>query len=760
MKRIHIIRHIKIIMSLIFFAVLACSFTGSSSKAATSGDYKYGQVKGGVEILEYVGKDKNVKIPDKIAGKKVLRIDDCAFASNKKIKKVIIPDTVETIGMEAFHKCSNLKEVKLSKKLVRIEEYAFDQTGLTNLKIPDSVKEIGEGVFSSCKKLKKVNLGKNVKIISMGCFEECTKLSSINLENVEEIGTQAFKGDKSITGVLNLYSVTLVDNEAFYGCEGITEVNFTDNLQLLGQKSSNPFAYCRNIVRFNIPKENGNYTCVDGVIYGKSDEAIVAWPAKKAEAVVLKNDIKKIYAFAFSGSGITSVAMEGEINYIGKEAFAESMITQASLPLPDVTKKIFWSYDAFKNCKGLIKAVFPDKTVSSNSICFYYCTALKEVVLPETMMALSDEMFLGCTALESITIPKSITKIPVACFYKCSSLKNINMDNIDEIGAAAFAHCSGLSGNISLNAQKIGVLSFLKCTNIREVKFNKPLGKVLYNDVLFHADDVPELLECQSDSSIAFGYVQSNPFAGCTALISISVPEGGELRSIDGALYSADMKDLVSYPAELAGKFNVPYGVVNICSFAFQDSAITEIVTANSVRKIYYKALDGSSVKSITLAKGVDYLEEDALVGCSQLESIKVHASNKKFESVDGVLYQKKTKGLLLLYPSARKGTKYTVRKDSQLAEKSFLGCKYLKKVVIPEGVKSGKGLSFYDCKNIKLYLPKSIKTYYKSYYDDDGEPNVIYAFDKSCKRCKLMVKKNSPLAKYFDKNKVKYYEY
>ena len=39
------------------------------------------------------------------------------------------------------------------------------------------------------------------------------------------------------------------------------------------------------------------------------------------------------------------------------------------------------------------------------------------------------------------------------------------------------------------------------------------------------------------------------------------------------------------------------------------------------------------------------------------------------------------------------------------LSEKSFLGCKYLKKVVIPEGVKSGKGLSFYDCKNIKLYL-------------------------------------------------------
>ena len=62
------------------------------------------------------------------------------------------------------------------------------------------------------------------------------------------------------------------------------------------------------------------------------------------------------------------------------------------------------------------------------------------------------------------------------------------------------------------------------------------------------------------------------------------------MKSIDGALYSSDMRDLVSYPAQLTGKFNVPYGVMSICSFAFQDSAITELVTANSVGRIYNKA--------------------------------------------------------------------------------------------------------------------------------------------------------------------------
>ncbi|MCI8306525.1 MAG: leucine-rich repeat domain-containing protein [Lachnospiraceae bacterium] len=758
MKKIRINRHVKIILTLLLFTALAGVVSVSSSKAATKGDYKYEKVKGGVEIRSYIGKDKNVKIPDKIAGKNVVRIDDSAFDSNKKVRKVTIPDTVETIGVEAFHKCSNLKQVKLSKKLTKIEAYAFDQTGLTSVNIPDSVKEIKQGAFYSCKKLKKVKLGTGMKLISIGCFEECTSLSSINLEDIEEIGAQAFKGDKSLAGILNLNSVTMVETEAFYGCEGITEVNFTDNLQLLGKKSANPFAYCKNIERFNIPKENGNYTCLDGVIYGKADESLVAWPARKAEAVVLKNNIKKIYAYAFSGAGITSMSMEGEVNYIGKEAFSESMISQVFLPLPDGTKNIFWSYDAFRNCSALVKAVFPDKTVSSNSICFYYCTALKEVVLPDTMASLSDEMFLGCTALESINIPKNVSKIPVACFYKCSSLKNVNMENINEIGAAAFAHCSGLSGTITLNAQKLGVLSFLKCTNIKEVKFNKPLGKILFQDVLFH-EDIPELTDCQV-IYISYGKLQSNPFAGCTALTSISVPEGGEVRSIDGVLYSADMRELIAFPAALTGKFNVPYGVAIICSFAFEDSAVTEIVTANSVNSIYYNAFDGSSVKSITLAKGVSYLEEFALDGCSQLETINVHASNKKFESVDGVLYYKKAKGSLLLYPPARKGAKYTVRKDSKMESDAFSGCKYLKKVVVPEGVKSGDGLPFYNCKKIKLYLPKSMKTYSANYYDDDDLTSLSYVFDKTCKGCKLMVKKNSPLAKYFDKKKVKYYKY
>ncbi|MDE6635729.1 MAG: hypothetical protein K2K09_03875, partial [Lachnospiraceae bacterium] len=61
----------------------------------------------------------------------------------------------------------------------------------------------------------------------------------------------------------------------------------------------------------------------------------------------------------------------------------------------------------------------------------------------------------------------------------------------------------------------------------------------------------------------------------------------------------------------------------------------------------------------------------------------------------------------------------------------------------------------------IKLYLPKSMKSYKKiTCYRNDDSTYIIYAFDETCKGCRMYVKKKSPLAKYFDKNKVKYKTY
>ena len=59
--------------------------------------------------------NKVVDLPTEIEGLKVKALGDKAF-ENAKLKKIIIPETVETIGVSCFANCSNLTDVVIETK--------------------------------------------------------------------------------------------------------------------------------------------------------------------------------------------------------------------------------------------------------------------------------------------------------------------------------------------------------------------------------------------------------------------------------------------------------------------------------------------------------------------------------------------------------------------------------------------------------------------------------------------------------------------
>jgi len=81
-----------------------------------------------------------VKIPKQIVVEgvkyQVVAIADNAFKGNKKITKVIVPDTITKIGKNAFYGCTKLSTVTIGK----------------------SVKQIGNKAFYKCKALKKITI--------------------------------------------------------------------------------------------------------------------------------------------------------------------------------------------------------------------------------------------------------------------------------------------------------------------------------------------------------------------------------------------------------------------------------------------------------------------------------------------------------------------------------------------------------------------------------------------------------------------------
>lgn len=125
----------------------------------TSGDIPYSGVISIPESVEYKGRTFSV-----------VEIGRGAF-ENSSIESVKVPGSIKTIEYDAFQGCTNLKEVKLSDGLTRIDdsfrecsslaeisipntvrsisEYAFWHTGLTKLIIEDGEQELGLGAYGS-----------------------------------------------------------------------------------------------------------------------------------------------------------------------------------------------------------------------------------------------------------------------------------------------------------------------------------------------------------------------------------------------------------------------------------------------------------------------------------------------------------------------------------------------------------------------------------------------------------------------------------
>ena len=98
---------------------------------------------------------------------------------------VSVPAYIKCIGEEAFAGHEEIVEVKFhGDKLEEIAYCAFAGcNGLEKVVIPNSVITLGNGAFSRCDSLEEVSLGSNVKDIGIGCFANCPKLSKLTVDS-------------------------------------------------------------------------------------------------------------------------------------------------------------------------------------------------------------------------------------------------------------------------------------------------------------------------------------------------------------------------------------------------------------------------------------------------------------------------------------------------------------------------------------------------------------------------------------------------
>ena len=152
--------------------------------------------------------------------------------NNSNVKKVVIEDSVTSIGDSAFRNCSSLTSITIPDSVTSIGDFTFYGCwDLTSITIPDSVTSIGSSAFYDCGSLTSITIPDSVTSIGNYAFKNCSSLTSITIpDSVTSIGNYAFKNCSSLTSITIPDGVTYIGYDMFAGCKSLTSITIPDSV--------------------------------------------------------------------------------------------------------------------------------------------------------------------------------------------------------------------------------------------------------------------------------------------------------------------------------------------------------------------------------------------------------------------------------------------------------------------------------------------------------------------------------------------------
>lgn len=189
----------------------------------------------------------------------ITTIDNYAFAKCTALESITIPSGVQILNANAFDGCSALTSVELQEGMIKISqrafqnctalqsikfpstletigEYAFFNSGLTEVEFPEKLTSIGTFGCAGSKNLKTVTMGDNVTIIGTAAFQNCFALESIKLSaNLTSIGMGGFSGCMKLTSITLPATLTSIGRNAFNYASKLTEIIYEGTMEQWSQ---------------------------------------------------------------------------------------------------------------------------------------------------------------------------------------------------------------------------------------------------------------------------------------------------------------------------------------------------------------------------------------------------------------------------------------------------------------------------------------------------------------------------------------------
>ena len=291
--------------------------------------------------------DLNIIVPPIYMGKPVKEINNLR---SERIESVSMPNTITTIGSQAFENCVKISQVSIPNSVTTIGLWAFKGcSSLQNITIPDSVTYIGSGAFKECSSL---------KTITLPFIGESTEANSTNTYLGHIFGATSYENNyafvpDSLKDVV-ITSATVIDKNAFYGCNSLQNITIPNTVTSVGE---NAFYGCSNL---KYEKDENNSNCY----YLGNDSNHYLYLAKvngkSYSSLSIHENCKIIGSNAFTNCSFSGYIGIKNATFITKNAFTNCSFNQ----LTDV-KDETWEASANLSFSEIEETITFNKTIAN-----------------------------------------------------------------------------------------------------------------------------------------------------------------------------------------------------------------------------------------------------------------------------------------------------------------------------------------------------------------------------------------------------------
>lgn len=373
------------------------------------------------------------------------------------LKKVVLPNSIDEIGVMAFRDCKNLSQVTLGTGVEIIGREAFWGCPIETLTIPENVKHINHAAFIGCP-ISNLYLNDGLETIGYSSF------AGIKIQSLSVPKTVTYIGDYTCYGEYLDYDD--YTESSFRNCTNLKSVTFESGFR--GKLGNNTFVDCSSIERVNCASLEdwcnitfGDYQYLnhynsDYSDFGTSSNAAASCKSnptyyshklyingKLLTEADIPDTLTRISNAAFVNcEGLKIVKIPASIKEVGAHAFEGcSGITQVHTTDLDAWSQIKFSVVADRSYK-CDENGNPIKFWDDDDYSSYYATIHKALVNSNPLYW-TNKLYCNGEIVENIELSEGISKIQSGTFAYLDNINTLSLPStLKEIGQLAFEGCN------------------------------------------------------------------------------------------------------------------------------------------------------------------------------------------------------------------------------------------------------------------------------------------------------------------------------